>query len=66
MIVFGGYWWDGDEHYLNDTWSLDLTTWTWKKLIRKGTSPNSQFSSFQRDEFELIFPEHRRCTPCKE
>jgi len=35
----GGYWWDGREHYLNDTHALNLTTNEWTFIETKGTCP---------------------------
>ena len=39
MVIFGGL----GASYLNDVWSLDLTTDTWSQVSTSGTSPSVRF-----------------------
>ncbi|KAG0013727.1 kelch domain-containing protein 3 [Entomortierella chlamydospora] len=32
LVVFGGYWWNGKEHYFDDTFSFCLNSHEWVKL----------------------------------
>jgi len=36
MIVFGGFYWDGHEHYYDDMFLLDLNTFEWKEIQPEG------------------------------
>ncbi|KAG0255939.1 Multiple epidermal growth factor-like domains protein 8 [Actinomortierella ambigua] len=36
LVVFGGYWWDGKEHYFDDTFGFSLTSHKWIKLSPLG------------------------------
>ena len=43
MLVFGGYWYDGSSHYLNDVWDLSLSgTLAWTQLTPLGTPPSGR------------------------
>jgi hypothetical protein len=43
MVVFGGYYYDGSDHYLNDVWALSLAgTPAWTQLTPSGTPPTAR------------------------
>ncbi|OAQ24224.1 galactose oxidase [Linnemannia elongata AG-77] len=39
LVVFGGYWWDGKEHYFDDTFGFSLNSHKWVKLSPLGDEP---------------------------
>jgi hypothetical protein len=45
MVVFGGQYYDGSSHHLNDVWALSLAgTPAWTKLAPSGTPPSGRDS----------------------
>jgi N-acetylneuraminic acid mutarotase len=48
MIVFGGWWSDKYEHYLNDLYTLDLSSYTWTKMKCNGGIP------YERNRVSLV------------
>ncbi|KAF9971327.1 kelch domain-containing protein 3 [Actinomortierella ambigua] len=36
IVVYGGYWWDGKEHYFDDTFGFSLKSRKWTKLSPSG------------------------------
>jgi hypothetical protein len=45
IVVFGGYSYDGSEHYLNDVWALSLAgTPAWTPLTPSGTPPSGRYA----------------------
>jgi hypothetical protein len=44
MVVFGGEYYDGSEHFLDDTWALSLAgASVWTELTPGGSSPGGRF-----------------------
>ncbi|KAF9539905.1 kelch domain-containing protein 3 [Mortierella hygrophila] len=39
LVVYGGYWWDGKEHYFDDTFGFSLDSHKWVKLSPLGDEP---------------------------
>src|SRR5512143_3677425 len=40
MVLFGGDWWDGSYHFLDDVWALSLgATPSWTALVTVGSAP---------------------------
>jgi len=42
MIIFGGFYWDGHEHYYDDLFTLDLKSLIWTRILAQGTAPHAR------------------------